>query len=234
MKGKRIIHPVDIQDREGFLRFLNDQARKGWEVESIGPFSTTFRKTDTPPRGYTMAYDRDKVWPYENEEGYHIVPCSLEGFAVYPTDELVLPDPTWPEQVLDEGGGNAPSLAFGNRFRSLPLVLPFVVLLDLLGVELSRWGTISSVPIEGPMFWVLLALCIVALSGAVLMLWTEHGHKKGLRAAWERKTVYRPSERLAKLTWLKNRLVRVQTALSLLTLVLYFVFNGIASGTIRL
>ena len=84
------------------------------------------------------------------------------------------------------------------------------------------------------MFWVLLALCVVALSGAVLMLWTEHGHKKGLQAAWERKTVYRPSERLTKLTWLKNRLVRVQTALSVLTFVLFLVFSAIASGTIRL
>ena len=102
METKRVTHPVDLFDREGFLRFLNDQARKGWAVQEIGTFSSTFQKTDTPPRGYTMAYDRDKVWPYENQEGYHIVPCSLEGFAVYPTDELVLPDPTWPEQVLDD------------------------------------------------------------------------------------------------------------------------------------
>ncbi len=228
METKRVIHPTDLLDREGFLRFLNEQARKGWEVESIGPFSTTFRKTDTPPRGYTMAYDRDKVWPYENEEGYHIVPCSLEGFAVYPTDELVLPDLTWPEQVLGSQD-SAPSLAFSDRLRSLPLVLPFVVLLDLLGLD--RWGT---EPLEGWMFWVLLALCIVTHAGVGLMYWVEHGHNRGLRAARDGKTVYRPSERLTKLTWLKNRLVRVQTALSVLTLVLYFVFNGIASGSIRL
>lgn len=233
METKRITHPTDLLDREGFLRFLNDQARKGWEVESIGPFSTTFRRTDTPPRGYTMVYDRDGGWPYVSDEGYHVLPCSVEGFAVYPTDELILPDPTWPEQVLDEGGGNAPSLAFGNRFRSLPLVLPFVVLLELLGVSLSRRGPISNVPIEGPMFWVLLVLCIVSLAGMVLMFWVEHCHKKGLQAAWERKTVYRPSERLTKLTWLKNRLVRVQTALSVLTFVLFLVFSAIASGSIR-
>lgn len=233
METKRITHPTDILDREGFLRFLNDQARKGWAVQEIGAFSSVFQKTDTPPRGYTMSYHRDTDWEYENQEGYHVIPCSVEGFIVYPTDEIVLADPTWPDQIMGELD-HPPSLAFGNRFRSLPLVLPFVVLLDLLGVELSRWGTISSVPIEGPMFWVLLALCIVALSGAVLMLWTEHGHKKGLRAAWERKTVYRPSERLTKLTWLKNRLVRVQTALSVVTLVLFLVFSGITSGSIQL
>ena len=84
------------------------------------------------------------------------------------------------------------------------------------------------------MFWVLLVLCIVSLAGMVLMFWVEHCHGKGLRAAWERKTVYRPSERLTKLTWLKNRLVRVQTALSVLTFVLFLVFSAIASGTIRL
>ncbi len=232
METKRITHPADLLDREGFLRFLNDQARKGWEVESIGTFSTTFRKTDTPPRGYTMVYDREGGWPYVSDEGYHVLPCSLEGFAVYPTDEIVLPDPTWPEQVLGELD-IPPSLAFGNRFRSLPLVLPFVVLLDLLGVSLSRHGLISNVPIEGLMFWVLLVLCIVALSGAVLMLWTDHCHIRGLRDARDRKTVYRPSERLAKLTWLKNRLVRGQTALSVLTFVLFLVFSSIASGTIR-
>ena len=234
METKRVTHPVDLFDREGFLRFLNAQARKGWAVQEIGTFSSTFQKTDTPPKGYTMSYHRDTDWEYENQEGYRVLPCSVEGFLVYPTDEIVLADPTWPEQILDEGGGNAPSLAFSDRLRSLPLVLPFMILLELWGVNLSLRGPISNVPIEGPMFWVLLALCVVALSGAVLMLWTEHGHKKGLRAAGERKTVYRPSERLAKLTWLKNRLVRVQTALSVVTLVLFFVFSGITSGSIQL
>ena len=228
MKGKRIIHPVDIQDREGFLRFLNEQARKGWAVQEIGAFSSLFQKTDTPPRGYTMVYDRDKVWPYENEEGYHIVPCSLEGFAVYPTDELVLPDPTWPDQVLDEGGGNAPSLAFSDRLRSLPLVLPFVVLLDLLGLD--RWGT---EPLEGWMFWVLLALCIVTHVGVGLMCWVEHCHSKGLQAAQKARTVYHPSEVVARLVYVKNRLVRGQIALSVLTFLLFLVFSAIADGSIR-
>ena len=233
MKSKRITHPVDLFDREGFLRFLNDQARQGWEVESIGTFSTTFRKTNTPPRGYTMVYDREGSWPYVSEEGYHVLPCSVEGFAVYPTDEIVLADPAWPDQVLGELD-IPPSLAFSDRIRSLPQVLPFVVLLDLLGVSLSRHGPISDVPIEGLMFWVLLVLCIVALSGAVLMAWTDHSHIRGLRAARDRKTVYRPSERLTRLTWLKNRLVRVQTVLSVLTFLLFLVFSGIASGTIQL
>ena len=232
METKRVTHPVDLLDREGFLRFLNDQARQGWAVQEIGAFSSVFQKTDAPPRGYTMAYDRDKVWPYENQEGYHVIPCSVEGFIVYPTDEILLPDPTWPEQVLDEFE-NTPPLAFANRLQALPLVLPLIVLLELLGVDLNRWGNGSNVPIEGPMFWVLLAFCLVTLSGAVLMLWVERCHKKGLRAARDMKTVYRPSESLAKLTWLKNRLVRVQTALSVITLVLFFVFSGIASGSIR-
>ncbi|MBP3319073.1 MAG: hypothetical protein J6K94_03620 [Ruminiclostridium sp.] len=233
METKRVTHPVDLLDREGFLRFLSDQARQGWEALEIGAFSTVFRKAETPPRGYTMAYHRDREWPYVSEEGYHIVPCSVEGFAVYPTDEIVLADPTWPEQVLDEFGG-VPSLSFTNRLQAAPLVLPMVVLLSLLGVDWGRWGSIGNVPIEGPMFWVLLAFCLVALSGAVLMLWVEHCHKKGLRAARERKTVYRPDEGLTRLTWGKNRLVRIQTALSVLCLVLYFVFSGITSGAIQL
>ena len=233
METKRVTHPVDLLDREGFLRFLNDQARQGWAVQEIGVYSSAFQKTDTPPRGYTMAYRRDSDWSYENEEGYHVIPCTVEGFLVYPTDEIVLSDPIWPEQMLDEFG-NTPPLAFADRLRALPLVLPLIVFLELLGVDLNRWGNGGNVPIEGPMFWVLLAFCLVTLSGAVLMLWVEHRHKKGLRAARDRKTVYRPSEGLARLTWLKNRLVRVQTALSVITLMLYFVFSGIASGSIRL
>lgn len=232
METKRVTHPVDLLDREGFLRFLSDQARQGWEVREIGAFSTEFRKAETPPRGYTMTYSRKGEWPMVSEEGYHVLPCSLDGFAVYPTDEIVLADPTWPEQVLDEFG-NPPSLAFGNRLRSLALVLPAIVLLDILG---SRFGVeiIGNVLLCGPMFWVLLSLCLVALSGAVLMVLEEHCHKKGLRAARERKTVYRPDEGLTRLTWGKNRLVRIQTALSVLCLVLYFVFSGITSGAIQL
>ena len=232
METKRVTHPVDLLDREGFLRFLNDQARQGWAVQEIGAFSSTFCKTDAPPRGYTMAYDREKDWPYENQEGYHVVPCTVEGFAVYPTDEVVLADPTWPDQVLDDFG-NPPSLALGNRFRSAPLLLPVIILLDILG---SRFGLelIGDVLICGPMFWVLLILCLAALSGAVLMVWVERCHQKGLRAAREGKTSYRPNESLSRMTWLKNRLVRVQTALAILSTMCYFVFSGITAGTIQL
>ena len=233
METKRVTHPVDLLDREGFLRFLTDQARRGWAVQEIGTFSSVFQKTDTPPRGYTMAYHRDTDWTYENEEGYHVIPCSVEGFLVYPTDEIVLADPTWPEQVLDEGGGNAPSLAFSNRLRSAPLTFPLVILIDIVGCRLG-FQVISDLPLYGPMFWVLLAFCLVAVSGAVLMVCVEDRHEKGLRAARDMKTVYRPSEGLTRLTWLKNRLVRVQTALSVVTLVLFFVFSGITSGSIQL
>lgn len=232
METKRVTHPVDLFDREGFLRFLNAQARQGWAVQEIGAFSSVFQKTDTPPKGYTMSYHRDTDWEYENQEGYHVLPCSVEGFLVYPTDEIVLPDPTWPEQVLDDFG-KAPNLALANRFRSTPLILPLVILGDIVGCRLG-FEFISDLPLYGPMFWVLLAFCLVAVSGAVLMVCVEDRHEKGLRAAWERKTVYRPSERLTKLTWLKNRLVRVQTALSVVTLVLFFVFSGITSGSIQL
>ena len=232
METKRVTHPVDLQDREGFLRFLSDQARQGWAVQEIGAFSSVFQKTDTPPKGYTMSYHRDTDWEYENQEGYHVLPCSVEGFLVYPTDEIVLADPTWPEQVLDDFV-KAPNLALANRFRSTPLILPLVILGDIVGCRLG-FEFISDLPLYGPMFWVLLAFCLVAVSGAVLMVCVEDCHEKGLRAARERKTVYRPSEGLTRLTWLKNRLVRVQTALSVLTFVLFLVFSGITSGSIQL
>lgn len=54
METKRMINPVDPQDREGFLRFLADQAREGWEATKVGLNATRFRQTDRPPKGYTM------------------------------------------------------------------------------------------------------------------------------------------------------------------------------------
>ena len=54
MKSKRMINPVDIQDRDGFLRFLTDQAREGWAAVKVGLNATWFQETDRPPKGYTM------------------------------------------------------------------------------------------------------------------------------------------------------------------------------------
>lgn len=45
------VNPTDLQDREGFLAFLQNQARAGWEAVRVWPFATVFRRTDTPPRG---------------------------------------------------------------------------------------------------------------------------------------------------------------------------------------
>ena len=56
MNYRVVIHSIDLQDREGFLAFLDAYARKGYEAVRIFRSFTVFRKTETPPRGYSMCF----------------------------------------------------------------------------------------------------------------------------------------------------------------------------------
>ena len=56
MNYRVVIHSIDLQDREGFLAFLDAYARKGYEAVRIFRSFTVFRKTETPPRGYSMRF----------------------------------------------------------------------------------------------------------------------------------------------------------------------------------
>ena len=47
MNYRVVIHSIDLQDREGFLAFLDAYARKGYEAVRIFRSFTVFRKTET-------------------------------------------------------------------------------------------------------------------------------------------------------------------------------------------
>ena len=56
MTYKFVIHPVDLQDHDGFLSFLSHYAGQGYQAVQIHRSFTLFRRTDTPPAQYSMAF----------------------------------------------------------------------------------------------------------------------------------------------------------------------------------
>ena len=56
MNYRVVIHSIDLQDREGFLAFLDAYARKGYEAVRIFRSFTVFRKNGDPARGYSMRF----------------------------------------------------------------------------------------------------------------------------------------------------------------------------------
>ena len=56
MTYKFVIHPVDLLDHDGFLSFLSHYAGQGYQAVQIHRSFTLFRRTDTPPAQYSMAF----------------------------------------------------------------------------------------------------------------------------------------------------------------------------------
>lgn len=50
------IHSVDLQDHDGFLDFLQNQAREGYEAVRVFRTCTLFRKTEAPPQEYSLRF----------------------------------------------------------------------------------------------------------------------------------------------------------------------------------
>ena len=55
MNYRVVIHSIDLQDREGFLAFLDAYARKGYEAVRIFRSFTVFRKTELRPEATVCA-----------------------------------------------------------------------------------------------------------------------------------------------------------------------------------
>ena len=59
MTYKFVIHPVDLQDHDGFLSFLSHYAGQGYQAVQIHRSFTLFRRTDTPPAQYSSPEARE-------------------------------------------------------------------------------------------------------------------------------------------------------------------------------
>lgn len=213
-------NPTDLQDREGFLAFLQTQAQAGWAATRIWPFATVFRRTDAPPKGYTMAYDPMNQWPAVTPEGKErVLGHSTSGIGIYPADQPADPDPDWADTFQDNAGMvPAPSFdRFGLGFLHL---FPTAVLIAALVTEpaLGRWlfsGAVLGI--------LLLAVCLLSLAILALVIVTSCRHAAQLKAARGLHRVYTPTGSLTRLSAWKNRLSLLQPLLTAAALILVFV-----------
>ena len=83
MNYRVVIHSIDLQDREGFLAFLDAYARKGYEAVRIFRSFTVFRKTETPPRGYSMRFLPEGA-PRRQKPPAHPIPGLKNGVEIFP------------------------------------------------------------------------------------------------------------------------------------------------------
>ena len=83
MNYRVVIHSIDLQDREGFLAFLDAYARKGYEAVRIFRSFTVFRKTETPPRGYSMRFLPEGA-PQRRKPPAPPIPGLKNGVEIFP------------------------------------------------------------------------------------------------------------------------------------------------------
>lgn len=228
MGSKLKINPVDLQDREGFLAYLQEQAKEGWEATHIWRTATVFRRTEDPPKGYAMGFDPDGEWPERNEQGQQRVSGHVStGIGIYPADCPASPDPAWPEAILEKYSqvSQFSHLELGNRMtRILPLLI--LLILAAQGTDFGRWffSEFMDLSVQGPIFLVVLVLCILSLIIDLEIWWVDRRHQKGLREARDGMRVYRPDDSLARVIPLKNALGLLETPLSLLEILILCVY----------
>lgn len=230
MKGKRIIHPVDIQDRDGFLRFLTDQAREGWEAVNVGLNATWFRKTDRPPRGYTMwinpnggeLRDPAKRAMFESREDVEAENAKiLEHSGPIPEDwkkvgsphySLVIyamPEPRaavesdWEWEALENWAifsSGGTDILRGVKGLIFPIAALVLLLTD--GMAFQVQGMLMPLVIVAA-----IVLCSVAVLGAELLAQSILAkHRKGLIEARREGRHYTTPEEIARKVPLKNSL----------------------------
>lgn len=230
METKRMINPVDPQDREGFLRFLADQAREGWEATKVGLNATWFQESDRPPKGYTMWIDpnggelRDPtvraMW--ESREDVEAENAKiLENRAAVQEDwkqvktyhgslelyAMPQPGPTpvedWEWAALDNYAIFNPGgndILRGVRGLIFPIAALVLLVMDAMAAEIH--GMLIPAIILG-----VIILCSVAAMGAEIF--SERilaKHRSGLIQARREGRRYSTPEELAQKIPLKNRL----------------------------
>lgn len=214
------VNPTDLQDREGFLAFLQGQARAGWEAVRVWPFATVFRRTDTPPKGYTMAYDPMNQWPAVSPEGKErVLGHSKSGIGIYPADQPASPDPDWADTFQDNTG-MVPDPSFDRFGLGFLHLFPTAVLIAALVPEpaLRQWLFSGSTLVV-----LLLGVCLLSLAILALVIVTSCRHAAQLKAARGLRRVYTPTGGLARLSAWKNRLSLLQPLLTVVALILVLV-----------
>lgn len=147
MNTKLVIHPVDLQDQAGFLRFLDRYARQGYQASRIYRSFTLFRRTDAPPRAYSMRFDPDSP-PLETFRGADKIPGLNNGAEIFPTPG----EPVWQQDWAKNVAGHYTDFVPCNISAAISaaarrFALPLLLLLLLLAGIPSRWpGTAALTP----------------------------------------------------------------------------------------
>lgn len=190
MNYRVVIHSIDLQDREGFLDFLDAYARKGYEAVRIFRSFTVFRKTETPPRAYSMRFLPEGA-PQRQTSPVDPIPGLKNGVEIFPVPGE--DDVHWAEAVSTHYTDFVPydlSRAIVAAVRQL--VVPIVLFIFLL-IGGSGALEIFFIEIVSILAWaVILALWAVVVIGTeVLVFSVDTLHLRGLRQEAETGQPYR-------------------------------------------
>lgn len=180
MNTKHVIHPVDLQDQAGFLRFLARYARQGYQASRIYRSFTLFRRTDTPPRAYSMRFDPDSP-PLETFRGADKIPGLNNGAEIFPTPG----EPVWQQDWAKNVAGHYTDFVPCNISAAISaaarrFALPLLLLLLLLAGD-------GSVDARSLLFLgIATLLCAAAMVAIeVLACAVDTIHLRGLKQALE-------------------------------------------------
>ena len=202
MNYRVVIHSIDLQDREGFLAFLDAYARKGYEAVRIFRSFIVFRTTETPPRGYIMRFLPEGTSRRQKPPAPPI-PGLKNGVEIFP-----LPgedDVHWAEAVSTHYPDFVPyslSHAIAVAVRQLvvvPIVLFVLVFLLRSGPEV---GELLAEEIRSLFAW-----AVVVIGREILVFSMDTMHLRGLRREAETGQRYRIPAARQGLVKVKNCLV---------------------------
>ena len=191
MTYKFVIHPVDLQDHDGFLSFLSHYAGQGYQAVQIHRSFTLFRRTDTPPAQYSMAFcpRTDRL-----ADGLQPIPGLHNGILIVPQADYAAFVPYNLISLLSKI----------IRF----LVLPVVVLSVFLSFVKPILQDTASLPIPQAVLYPLLLFLVAWVFAIDLFAYGINTvHRTGLRQAIPSGRPYATSPSLRPLVLLKNGLM---------------------------
>ena len=187
MNTKLVIHPVDLQDQAGFLRFLDRYARQGYQASRIYRSFTLFRRTDAPPRAYSMRFDPGSP-PLASFQGADKIPGLNNGAEIFPTSGEPDWQQDWARNVACHYTDFVPyniSAAISAAVRRL--ALPLLLLLLLLAGDTLPLAEAGSADARSLLFLgIATLLCAAAMVAIeVLAYAVDTLHLRGLKQALE-------------------------------------------------
>ena len=206
MTYKFVIHPVDLQDHDGFLSFLSHYAGQGYQAVQIHRSFTLFRRTDTPPAQYSMAFcpRTDRL-----ADGLQPIPGLHNGILIVPQAGSPEARETWNQTVVADYAAFVPYNLISLLSKIIRfLVLPVVVLSVFLSFVKPILQDTASLPIPQAVLYPLLLFLVAWVFAIDLFAYGINTvHRTGPRQAIPSGRPYATSPSLRPLVLLKNGLM---------------------------